>query len=379
MKKFMKKCWLPIILAAVIMLSCGKNTNSSESTEPEVKAAKESESTVSPESTKEPAKEPTAESTKEPTEEPTAGPTKEPTAEPTMEPTSEPTEEPTAEPTKEPTAEPTEEPTAEPTATIAATATPTPKPTKTPTPTPVQTKAPTAKPTSKPKPVISVAAENKYDFCIDPGHGFGDPGTQGLLGKGVYERDVTVAMAKLLKAELESRGYKVLLTHDGVNQPDEYDIMKKADAAGLEYDAGRFTKNNVFYAYERTIWANVLYANHAYDAFISLHVNYVNKASVTGYHVYYCTENDRTADSKVLASKMTDALKKAYPKKTVKLIPKNYADAYQVTKYSIMPSILLEMGFASNKGEAADLMNDEWRAAYVKVLADGLEAYKKSK
>ena len=75
---------------------------------------------------------------------------------------------------------------------------------------------------------------------------------------------------------------------------------------------------------------------------------------------------------------MTEALKAGYPKKTVKLIPKNYNDAYQVTKYSIMPSILLEMGFASNAGEAADLMNEEWRKEYVKAIADGLIADKNS-
>ncbi len=223
-----------------------------------------------------------------------------------------------------------------------------------------------------------MAPGEKYDFCIDPGHGFADPGTQGLLGKGVYERDVTLAMSLLLKEELEGRGYKALLSHDGINQPDEDEIMKQADALGLEYDKTRFTKNKVFYAYERTIWSNVLYLDHAYDAFISLHVNYVSNPNVTGYHVYYCTQNDCSASSKLLAEKLTEALKKGYPKKTVKLIPKNYADAYQVTKYSIMPSILLEMGFASNPGEAKDLMNEEWRAEYVKAVADGLIAYKNS-
>ena len=183
-------------------------------------------------------------------------------------------------------------------------------------------------------------------------------------------------MAKLLKAELEGRGYKVLLTHDGVNQPSEDEIMKRADALGLDYDKSRFTKDRVYYAYERTVMANVLYCEHAYDAFVSLHVNYVDNAGVTGYHVYYCTANESTAKSKVLAAKLSDAMKAGFPGKTVKIIPKNYNDAFQVTKYSIMPSVLVEMGFASNRGEAADLMNDEWRAAYVKALADGLIAYK---
>lgn len=56
--------------------------------------------------------------------------------------------------------------------------------------------------------------ENIYDFVIDPGHGGKDSGEK----KGEHtEKDIALDVAKKLYDKLTSKGYKVFITRDGVN------------------------------------------------------------------------------------------------------------------------------------------------------------------
>ena len=64
----------------------------------------------------------------------------------------------------------------------------------------------------------------KATVCIDAGHGFADVGCESDYLRG-YEKDVTIKIAKLLKAELESRNIKVILTHDGKKFPTCKEIL----------------------------------------------------------------------------------------------------------------------------------------------------------
>ena len=106
---------------------------------------------------------------------------------------------------------------------------------------------------------------------------------------------------------------------------------------------------------------------------ISLHVNALDDASVSGYQIYYCNENECADKSGVICNKISEVMKKDFPDKNASVLARGNKNAFYVTKYTEMPSLLLEMGFCTNKNDAADLMNDEWRAKYVKAIADGLE------
>ena len=59
-----------------------------------------------------------------------------------------------------------------------------------------------------------------YTICVDPGHGFVDGGTgENIFENGVLEKDITIAVSKLLRTYLEERGFEVIMTHDGINVP----------------------------------------------------------------------------------------------------------------------------------------------------------------
>ena len=227
--------------------------------------------------------------------------------------------------------------------------------------------------TKKNSETKTVKAENVKTILLDAGHGFGDPGTSSDF-LGCSEKDVTIRMAKLLKAELESRGYEVDLTHDGETFTSEQEIMKMADKKNLSYKAEKFETNRVFSAYERTIYANVLNAENKYSLFVSLHVNALEKGNASGFQLDYCCENAYSPASKVAAESIKNSLESNFPDTRMKYKEDTYDDAFIVTKYSEMPSLLLEMGYATDESDAAKLNDAGWCSLFIKAVADGIEA-----
>jgi len=65
-------------------------------------------------------------------------------------------------------------------------------------------------------------------IVLDPGHGGTDPGARGPSG--VLEKDVVLALARALRAELERQGLKVVLTREGSDNPSFDDRAALANA-----------------------------------------------------------------------------------------------------------------------------------------------------
>lgn len=219
----------------------------------------------------------------------------------------------------------------------------------------------------------TVTYSKSQKILLDPGHGFADPGTSSDF-LGCAEKDMTVLMAGLLKEELEKRGYFVMLTHDGQSFPEESEVMRKADSLGIKYSASNFAANDVFSAYERTIYANVLNAGERFDLFLSLHVNAVESGNASGFQLDYCSENSYSEKSGTISDALKESLVSAFPETQMKYRADKYDDAFIVTKYSQMPSMLLEMGYATNEIDASNLNDTEWRGKFIKAVADGIEA-----
>ena len=192
-------------------------------------------------------------------------------------------------------------------------------------------------------------------ICIDAGHGFDDVGCGPYL-MGCYEKDVTIKAAKHLKAALENMGAEVILTHDGESYPDENDLIASAQRLGIPLKEDGIKENNIFSAYERGIYEEILVRDEAIDFFISLHVNSVENADyVDGFELYYCKENPNQKFLSQLGKDLTNALGG-----NMTVDATEYDDSYIVTKYSKIPSVLLEIGYATNAQDAKNMTDDLW-------------------
>lgn len=215
-------------------------------------------------------------------------------------------------------------------------------------------------------------------ILLDAGHGFGDIGCSPDAMKGKVEKDITMKAVRLLKTKLEARGYTVIMTHDGESFTSAPELTRRLKELGHDYKADQIKDNNVFSAYERTMWANVLNSESQIGVFISLHVNSNEKTSLTGFTVDYSGENDFTGSSEALSKSVCNALERDYPGRSCKLFCDSWEDSYIVTKYSMMPSCLIEMGYGSSPADAALLLDDTWLDALASSIADGVDSYYRS-
>lgn len=201
--------------------------------------------------------------------------------------------------------------------------------------------------------------DGKLCVVIDPGHGLVDPGAihDENLGD-VTESDITLAIANKFAKVLEDRGYTVILTHDGETKPD------------TEYDDGKA----VYGPSERCGFSN------AQDAhlFISLHCDaYPQSADVYGTRIYYPVDTpNSTKYDKEIASACKTAIEKAFPSaKKVSLMDMHGEDCYTVIYKTVVPSILVECGFITNKQDAANLLDETWQQSFTEALANGVDAF----
>ncbi|SDL49726.1 N-acetylmuramoyl-L-alanine amidase [Geoalkalibacter ferrihydriticus] len=214
-------------------------------------------------------------------------------------------------------------------------------------------------------------------IVVDPGHGGKDPGAVGP--NGVLEKDVNLAMAKLLKQYLEKElGVEVILTRDR-------DIYLPLQ--------------------ERTAIANRAEA----DLFISLHANASNDRRAYGTETYFLNlarseqaaavaarENGMTlkelgdleailfdlmANSKINeSSRLATEIQKAL----VADLSRNYSNVrdlgvrqgpFFVLLGATMPSVLVEVAFISNPREEALLIDRRFQERSAQAIARAVRNY----
>ncbi len=221
-------------------------------------------------------------------------------------------------------------------------------------------------------PSITKVENPNGTICLDAGHGFDDVGTTaGYIDKS--EKEINLEIVMLLKEELESRNYQVILTHDGKTFPSEKKVMALCDKYNINYKSSKFQENNIFSAYERSIYSNIIDHDYDFDMFISLHVNSFEQEDISGYLIGYSDGKEDTPKCDILAENIKASLNTSFPDKNVKLKKDPYEDSYLVTKNSPKPAVLVEMGYSTNVDDAKNLQDDEWRIKFVKSMADAVE------
>ena len=217
-------------------------------------------------------------------------------------------------------------------------------------------------------------------IVLDPGHGGKDPGAIGVSG--VYEKHLTLAMAKQLRTLLEETGrYRVKLTRE----------------------------TDVFISlYARRRFARSVNA----DLFISLHADSIRKPETRGLSVYTLSEKASDKEAEKLAEsenkvdliagidlsgetqEVTDILIDLARRETnnhssyfaeklmseirkeITVLPNSHRFAgFAVLKSPDVPSVLIEMGYLSNKEEEKLLRQAPYRKKLAKSSVRAVNAY----
>jgi N-acetylmuramoyl-L-alanine amidase len=239
-----------------------------------------------------------------------------------------------------------------------------------------------ARQAAPPKPDVPEAksTNRKKIIALDPGHGGVDPGAIGVSG--IFEKAITLAAARQLKTRLEATGrYRVFLTRD------------RDVSLGLS---------------ERRAAAR----NGGADLLISLHADSMANKSVRGLSVYTLSEKasdreaetlaeqENSADSIIgvdlshesqevrhilvdlaqresmnLATKLATRLVNQL-RRDITLVRNSHRFArFAVLKSPDIPSVLIEMGYLSNKEDEAALRKEPYRAKLMAAVVRGVDEH----
>ncbi len=218
-----------------------------------------------------------------------------------------------------------------------------------------------------------------HTIVIDAGHGGRDHGT--TSSSGMNEKEIVLDIAKRLKGFLDGAGIKVVMTRD----TDEFIPLP-----------------------QRTEMA----ARCGADLFISIHVNSNRDRAINGLLVYYIgtiekrylnepqrrdnerifTERLNPAASKTLQAIVADMMEVSKTSQSQKLAKMIVREARQegridvrgdgirlchfyVVRNTLVPAILVETGFLSNRQERNKLIVPEYRQKIAQVIARGVLDY----
>ena len=257
----------------------------------------------------------------------------------------------------------------------------------------VATAAPAA-PVKAPHPVATATAPQKNEtagtrevktIVIDPGHGGKDTGAQ---GKNSNEKDIVLAVGKLLKKELEKEGFNVKMTRD----KDVFiELGERANLAN-QWDG---------------------------DLFISLHCNAIDatperKKQIKGYHVYVLRAPESEEDKAIARREnkvatlygeknakeelspiewfklearlekykqnsymFTEEMLKAFDGGKIKRQGGGVGGAgFMVLVGALMPAVLFEIGFISNPEEEAYMTTAKAQEDIAARVAKAVSTYK---
>jgi len=182
-------------------------------------------------------------------------------------------------------------------------------------------------------------------IILDPGHGGSDSGAIGP--DGIMEKDVTFAVAKKVRAILESSGAKVIMTRTddvdvyGINASDRQELQARVDV-------GR--------------------KNPTADVFLSIHANSFSSPQAHGTATYYYAKSPNDG---LLAQALQDGMVESGG-----LYDRGASEAnFYVIKYSAMPAALVEMAFVSNPTEEDLLNSDSFQDKIAKGICKGLSTF----
>lgn len=186
-------------------------------------------------------------------------------------------------------------------------------------------------------------------IIIDPGHGGEDPGK--VSSKGIYEKDINLAVGKKLYTVLNSSGAQVVMTRDEdralSNGEDTIRQRKRADLLNrLE-----------------------MAKNYHVDLYVALHCNSFPQSKWRGAQTFYAPS---VAGSKELAEMIQEELVNYLGNTERK--PKGDTTTL-IFKEASVPIVNIEMGFLSNPQEEELLLSPDYQDKIVWAIYSGVVRY----
>lgn len=232
-----------------------------------------------------------------------------------------------------------------------------------------------------PRPRVSTG---KRVVVIDPGHGGIDPGADSIAG--YHEKEITLATARALRAALEQTGrYKVVLTRDSdsyLKLPDRVARARAAHGAlliSLRADSAASAGSTAHGASIYTL------SEKASDTETDRLVQRENRADVIG-GVDLGDQSDDVAgilvnlavrqtvnDGNRLAELVIESLRQ----QGIGILP---TDAHRSAGFAVLkspdiPSVLLEMGYLSDRGDARDLSTTRHQQLIARAIVAAIDRY----
>ena len=213
-------------------------------------------------------------------------------------------------------------------------------------------------------------------IILDPGHGGKDPGA--VYGKNYYEKSIVLKIAQILRKEINK------------SLPNTQVLLTRSDDSAVALE-------------RRSAFANAKKG----DLFISIHVNSFTNRQVSGVETYYLnlTTNQRTltlsarenstteknvGDLQAILSELINHTKIPESKKLAQMVQSSLVSGlsiYKVKNLGVkkapfivligtqMPSILVEVGFISNKQERSLLSQTVYLQRIAKGIKQGIVKY----
>lgn len=175
----------------------------------------------------------------------------------------------------------------------------------------------------------------EYVVILDPGHGGNDPGANTNDEK-TFEKELTLKTAKVVKEELENKGYSVLMTRS----TDVFVPLSKIAAISNDSNA---------------------------DVFISFHYDSSgNPNEGSGTTTFY-----RNKSGQALAQSVNDQIASTLP-----LENRGFGvQDYQVLRENKKPAILLELGYINNDSDAAYAQSNKYHKKIGEAVYHGVTNY----
>jgi len=188
---------------------------------------------------------------------------------------------------------------------------------------------------------------------VDAGHGGEDPGKVSNFS-GVSEKDLNLAIAKLLKQQLEAAGYRVIMTRE-----EDKLVYKEGTTEILSKRKQDLTRRKE------------IMDNSGADIVVSIHMNDFSQSKYYGAQVFYPPNSEESRRlavcvQKALGTDLDPTNKREALVKNVPII---------ILKNVKTPTIIVECGFLSNQQEEQKLRSEDYQLKIAKTIKTGIDNY----